>query len=188
MEGIEFGPWIGEPVATLLLPGLQPVEGIEFGPWMGEPAATLLLPAAVLSDGTEFGPFVGEPVATVRFLGEGELAPGGLGDATQGGGTGSGDGSVDGGGSALQVRLLALESSVPVQPRSLDAFPAPVSWFVLLEWAAEPGSRHVLESSTDLSAWSAVEAEAVVNVDGKSRARCRLIHPEAAFYRVRRIP
>ena len=183
--GIDFGPWIGEPVATVLLPGLQPVAGIDFGPWIGEPVATVLLPSAVLSDGTVFGPFVGEPVATVRFLLEGESTPG---DRQLGGGSASGDGSTGGGGAILRVRLLALESAAPIQPRSLDAVPAPVSWFVLLEWSAEPGARHVLESSTDLSAWTAVEAESVEHVDGKSRARCRLIHPEAAFYRVRRIP
>jgi hypothetical protein len=187
VEGIEFGPWIGEPVATVLLPGLSPVAGIEFGPWVGEPLATLVLPAAVLANGAEFGPFIGEPVATVRFLGEGESAPGSVGDAPGGGGD-PGSGPTDGGASVLRVRLLALESTVPIQPRSLDAIPAPVTWSVLLEWTSEPGARHVLESSTDLSAWTAVEAEAVENVDGKSRARCRLIHPEAAFYRVRRIP
>ena len=163
------------------------MAGIEFGPWVGEPVATLVLPAAVLANGAEFGPIIGEPVATVRFLSEGEAAPGSVGNGP-GGGVDSGSGPSDGGASVLRVRLLALESTVPIQPRSLDATPAPVTWSVLLEWSSEPGARHVLESSTDLSAWTAVEAEAVETVDGKSRARCRLIQPEAAFYRVRRIP
>jgi hypothetical protein len=87
------------------------------------------------------------------------------------------------------LRLLALESTTPIQARSLESSQNGVqTWFVLLEWTAEPGVRHVLESSTDFSVWAPVEAEVVETFAGKARARCRLLHPEAAFYRMRRIP
>jgi hypothetical protein len=126
-------------------------------------------------------------VATVRFLRDGEVAPGGAG--TSGGGTnGVVDGSLDAGLEILQVRLVALESVSPVQPRSLDSAVIAPSWFVLLEWTSAPQGRHVVETSPDLSSWSVLEPDAVETVEGKVHARCRIQRPEAAFYRVRRIP
>ena len=185
--GSDFGPFVAEPVVTLVLPSLAQSSVSDFGPWIGEPVATVVLPAAALADGSTFGPFLGEPVVTVRILGQGEVAPGGAG--TSGGGANAVvDGGPAGGLEILQVRLVALENVVPVQARSLTSPANAPSWFVLLEWTSAPQGRQVLETSPDLSSWSALEPDAVETVEGKVRARCRLQRPEAAFYRVRRIP
>jgi hypothetical protein len=184
----QLGVTIGEPVVALVLPSASDLPPDQLGVTIGEPVVTLVLPSSPELIPGEIGLTVGQPAVTL-FLSNSIAGPGGIiGEVPGSAGTHD---VADAGGSSggpaadlLVVRLL--EVRPPVAPFSRSLLAAAGEWQVVLEWNGRSGARHVVESSTNLTEWTAVETEALPAAGDVLRARCGVQNPQATFYRVRR--
>lgn len=177
-----LGAIASEPPVGLVLPvspAVLPGESF-LGVIASEPPVGLVLPTSPVLGPGGTGMVVAEPEVLLGF----ELTPGGAGGSDDLLGTGD-DGAEGAAETALRLRVVEL-----AEPTGFirQASPAAAVWHVVLEWQGPSAGRYVIESSTDMVAWAAEEAEVLLAEDGRFRARCAAPQPGAGFYRVRQLP
>ena len=140
-----------------------------------------MLPTAESLQPGDLGVTVSEPVVLLRLDVESAGETGGGGGAA--GGVGDGGGAD--GDAGLRVRMVEL--IVPSGAARLAGTDV-AAWQVLLEWTGPGGTRHAVESSTDLTTWRLEPVEPVEIEDGLFRAWCPGEEADGRFYRIRRLP
>jgi hypothetical protein len=172
---------VSEPPVGLVLP-VPPAGGLAAdGVTVSEPMVGLVLPVPPAIGLAGAGVVVAEPEVFLRL----EVAPGGGGGSEGPLGEGGKGGENDPAATGLQLRVVELaEPTGSIRPASQAA----AAWHIVLEWQGPPAGRYVIESSVDLLAWVAEEAEVLLAEDGRFRARCVAPQPGAGYYRVRQLP
>ncbi len=186
-EQVTLGVIVSEPPVGLVLP-VEPAvnpEQVTLGVIASEPAVGLVLPASPSLVAGLQGLIVAEPEVFLRL----DVDPGAVGPDGGLGGSGSSGGNNPGGGEAgagtFRLRLVELTAAAG---ESRSASVSAAAWQVVLEWDGSVDGRYVIESSADLSTWSAEEAQVLMAQAGRFRARCVAPQPDAQFYRVRQLP